>query len=85
MVPVVHPEFKNFKSFLLHVGPMPTKNATLDRINNSDPEYAPGKVRWADKITQNNNKSDTLTFYCSKTKTIYTASQLAKKNAEKIC
>nr|WP_321461058.1 hypothetical protein [uncultured Cohaesibacter sp.] len=76
---VVHPDFHDFRSFLLLVGPMPTKNATLDRINNDDPEYAPGKVRWADKKTQNSNKSDTLTFYCSKTGKTFTSFQLAKK------
>lgn len=75
----VHPEFKDFASFLQRVGPMPAKGATLDRIDNADPEYAPGKVRWADRRTQNNNKSDTLIFYCSRTGDTFTASRLAKQ------
>lgn len=41
---VVHESFRRFSGFLKHVGPKPTKTATLDRINNTDPEYAPGKV-----------------------------------------
>lgn len=46
---VIHPEFHKFEDFLRHLGPCPANRATVDRINNSDPEYAPGKVRWADK------------------------------------
>src|SRR5690242_7798856 len=60
---VIHPAFRNFRDFLLHVGPKPSRGATLDRIDNTDPEYGPGKVRWADKRTQNSNKGDTLLFY----------------------
>ena len=58
----VNPDFEDFPSFLRLVGPMPTKKATLDRIDNNDPEYAPGKVAWADKRTQNSNKGDTLIY-----------------------
>lgn len=75
----VHPEFRTFKDFLRQVGPKPTKKATLDRIDNNDPEYAPGKVRWADKKTQNNNKGDSLAFHCPATGRYYKASQLALK------
>jgi hypothetical protein len=75
---VIHPEFRDFGSFLSHVGEMPARKATLDRINNTDPEYAPGKVRWADKRTQNGNKGDTLLFYYSRTGDTYTTSRLAK-------
>lgn len=75
---VIHPEFRDFGSFLSHVGPIPAKGATLDRIDNHDPEYAPGKVRWADKRTQNGNKGDTLVFHYSRTGDSYTVSRLAK-------
>ncbi|RWA80457.1 hypothetical protein [Mesorhizobium sp.] len=75
---VIHPDFRDFASFLRHVGPIPALAATLDRIDNADPEYGPGKVRWADKRTQNNNKSDTLIFYYSRTGFTYTVSRLAK-------
>lgn len=73
----VHPDFNSFRDFLRHVGPIPAKGATLDRINNDDPEYALGKVRWADKRTQNGNKGDSLAFYDPKTGNTYTTSQLA--------
>jgi hypothetical protein len=76
---IVHPDFKEFRDFLRLVGPVPTKTATLDRINNADPEYAPGKVRWADKHTQNSNKSDSLVFHDAATGQYFTATQLATK------
>lgn len=74
----VHPAFREFRNFLRLVGPMPVSGATLDRIDNNDPEYAPGKVRWADRHTQNNNKGDTLTFYDRQTGEVFTTSRLAK-------
>lgn len=74
----IHPEFHKFPDFLRHVGPRPCDKATLDRIDNNDPEYGPGKVRWADKRTQNSNKGDTLLFHYSRTKDTYTTSRLAK-------
>jgi hypothetical protein len=75
---VVSPLFEDFRSFLKIVGPMPAKGTTLDRIDNADPEYAPGKVRWADKRTQNSNKGDSLLFHYSRTGDTYTTSRLAK-------
>jgi hypothetical protein len=75
---VIHPDFRTFASFISIVGPMPARGATLDRIDNTDPEYGPGKVRWADKRTQNNNKSDTHIFHYSRTGDTYTVSRLAK-------
>lgn len=75
---IVHPDFLVFRDFLAHVGPRRCAKATLDRIENSDPEYGPGKVRWADKRTQNSNKGDTLVFHHSLTKDAYTTSRLAK-------
>ena len=70
---VVHPAFRSFPDFLRLVGPKPTSRATLDRIDNHDPEYAPGKVRWADKTTQNRNKGDSLIFTCPNTGRSHTA------------
>lgn len=45
-----------FDRFLAHVGPRPSSKHTLDRINN-DGHYAPGNVRWATSVEQNNNTS----------------------------
>jgi hypothetical protein len=56
----IHESIRSFKDFLNHLGPCEKEGYTLDRINNKDPEYAPGKVRWADKKTQNSNKSDNI-------------------------
>jgi hypothetical protein len=78
---VVHPEFREFRSFLRHMGPMPAIGATVDRIDPADPEYAPGKVRWADKHTQANNKLDTIILHQSSTGQSFTASQLAKRQS----
>jgi hypothetical protein len=75
---IVHPDFRKFRDFLAHVGPRPCAGATLDRIDNLDPEYAPGKVRWADKRTQNSNKGDTLLLYYSRTGDTYTVDRLAR-------
>lgn len=75
---IIHPDFRELKSFLRAMGPCPANKATLDRIDNSDPEYAPGKVRWADKRTQNGNKGDTLVFHDPATGRTFTSSQLAK-------
>jgi hypothetical protein len=70
--------FRKFRDFFAAVGPNPYVNGTLDRIDNNDREYAPGKVHWADKRTQNNNKGDTVSFCNSTTGEYCTASRLAK-------
>ena len=75
----VHPDFRSFKDFLRHVGPKPVMKATLDRIDNNDPEYAPGKVRWADKKTQNANKGDSVIFHCAVTGRYFKPGQLAAR------
>lgn len=72
------PELRDLRDFLLYVGPMPQPGMTLDRINNDDLQYAWNKVRWATKKVQNNNKSDTGTYTCSKTGKTFTTSELAE-------
>ena len=76
---LVHPELTDLVGFLRSLGPKPARGCTVDRIDNSDPEYAPGKVRWADKRTQNSNKGDSLTFCSPGTNQVFTASQLAAR------
>lgn len=56
----IHPDFADFADFLKYMGPKPDPSYTLDRIDNDDPEYAPGKVRWASKTTQTRNRSNTV-------------------------
>ena len=59
---IVHPSMRSFKSFLSEIGPAPTSEHTVDRIDTHDHEYASGKVRWATKREQANNRSTTITL-----------------------
>lgn len=56
---VVHPKVRPFKGYLLAFGPKPDPSYTLDRIDNADREYAPGKCRWATQTTQARNRITT--------------------------
>lgn len=53
----------SFGNFLADMGPKPTPDHSLDRIN-VDGNYEPGNVRWADILTQTNNQRSNrrLTF-----------------------
>lgn len=60
------PRFKTLRDFLFHIlttiGPRPGDAWSLDRIDPDDKRYAPELVRWADPITQQNNKTTTITL-----------------------
>jgi len=59
------PEFKKFRSFLRIVGINPhpgPKGYSLHRIDNDNPMYAPGLVKWASKKEQNNAKGDSISL-----------------------
>lgn len=61
-----HPRYKHreldpelvgcFKTFLAEVGERPSKDMTLDRIDNNK-GYVKGNLRWADKRTQRLNQN----------------------------
>lgn len=44
----------SFLAFYNYVGPRPSPNHSIDRIN-SDGDYEPGNVRWATRLEQQNN------------------------------
>jgi hypothetical protein len=52
----------SFDAFLEDVGTKPRPGMSIDRINN-DGDYEPRNVRWADDITQQNNKSGALSRF----------------------
>ena len=55
----VAPEWEDFSVFYSHVGDIPSKLHTLDRIDNSK-GYCPGNVRWATSKAQGRNKRNNL-------------------------
>lgn len=58
----VSADMADFKGFLRVLGPAPSPEHTVDRIDPCDPEYAPGKVRWADKKQQARNRVTSITI-----------------------
>lgn len=53
---VCHEWKQSFESFLAHVGPAPSPQHSIDRIDN-DGNYEPGNVRWATTSQQSRNRS----------------------------
>lgn len=56
----VCPEWQNsFDAFLIYIGPRPTDDHSIDRIDVNG-HYWPGNVRWATNIQQQNNKRNNI-------------------------
>jgi hypothetical protein len=49
----------SFERFLADVGPRPGEGYSLDRID-TDGDYRPGNVRWADRLTQQRNRRNNV-------------------------
>jgi hypothetical protein len=60
------------------MGPKPTPAHTLDRTDNAVGAYGPDLCQWADKVTQNNNKSDNIKVVVPLTGEVFTPLKLAK-------
>lgn len=55
------PEFSKFRGFLNHIGINPYPgHYTVHRIDNDNPMYFPGGIKWASQKEQNNAKGDTI-------------------------
>jgi hypothetical protein len=76
-------EWDNFKDFLASMGPKPSPAHTLDRIDSALPAYGPGLCQWADKIAQNNNKSDNIKINAPLTGEVFTAQKVHVKTIYK--
>jgi len=50
-----------FEAFVSSVGIRPSISMSLERMD-VDGNYEPGNVKWADKVTQSNNKRGTVKF-----------------------
>lgn len=51
----VHPSYFDLKTFYEDLGPRPSKNHSVDRID-PDGDYSPGNLRWATTAEQNANR-----------------------------
>lgn len=81
---LVAKEWHDFKSFYDHIGDAPSREYTLDRIDNSR-GYEPGNVRWAKRHAQSRNKRDNVWVEINgQTKCLYDWCDLHKISAASV-
>ena len=68
--------YKDFWQFIEDVGPRPTAQHTLDRIDNNG-HYGPGNCRWSTPKEQANNRRDNV--WVEHQGSYFTVSQLSEK------
>jgi hypothetical protein len=74
----------SFETFLRDVGPRPSRQYTLDRIDN-DRGYEPGNVRWATRTTQmRNTRGNRRLTYHGETWTIIEWAERLRLSAQAI-
>lgn len=73
----LYPEWAaDFTAFVAHVGPRPSPDHQVDRIDNTS-GYVPGNVRWATRSEQQRNKRSTRWYSCGEfTGTLVEVAQL---------
>ncbi len=57
---VLDPAWDDFRPFLRDMGPVPSPEHTIDRLDTALQRYGPGLVQWADKTTQTKNRVNTV-------------------------
>jgi hypothetical protein len=78
------PAWETFSAFLSSEGPRPSKDHSLDRIDNAIKAYGPGLCQWATKVEQNNNKGNNIKIVHPTTGEEFTSHKLAKKHGVKL-
>jgi hypothetical protein len=74
------PAWNKFREFLLDMGPKPSPECTLDRLDSSLLVYGPGLCKWSTPKEQSNNKTDNIHVLDPVSGKTWTPEGLAKKH-----